>query len=197
MRQASTPATRQACFGAQDALDARGREAAAALKGRLPEAREALASPCLSAFQTASLAGFAPVRTDPALADADYGAWSGRPLTAIERDDPDGLAAWLTDADAAPHGGEPLRALLARVATWLDDDARGNAPVVAVVPAVIVKAAVVHALEAPPVAVRRLKIDPASVTELHGGPGRWTVARLNQAMDPAVAARPAPRRTPS
>ena len=187
VRQASTRATRTACFGAEDPLDARGRAAAAALKGRLPNRGEALASPCLSAFQTASLAGFAPVRIEPALADCDYGRWTGRPLADVERDDPDGVAAWLSDPDAAPHGGESLRGLLTRVAAWLDSEVERDGLVVAVVPAFVVKAAVVHALDAPATALWRLDVTPAAVTELHGRAGRWTVAHVNHGVEDAGA----------
>jgi broad specificity phosphatase PhoE len=182
VRHASTRATRDACFGTQDGLDARGRAAAAALQGRLPKASEALASPCPSASETASLAGYAPVRIEPALADCDYGAWSGRALADVERDDPAGVASWLTEPDAAPHGGESLRALLARVASWLDREADRDGLVVAAVPASVVKAAVVHALGAPAAAFWRLDVAPAAVTELHGRAGRWTVTRVNDAV---------------
>ena len=52
----------------------------------------------------------------------------------------------MTDPDAAPHGGESLTALLARVAAWLDEQAALDGTAVAVTHGGVVKAAVVHAL---------------------------------------------------
>jgi broad specificity phosphatase PhoE len=179
VRHASTRALRRACFAPEDALDARGRREAEALRGTLPARAEALASPCLAAFQTASLAGFAPVRIEPALAETDYGRWSGRALDDVQRDDPDAVAAWLTDPDAAPHGGETVRALLGRVAAWLKAQEACEGTAVAVAPASVVRAAVVAALDAPAPAFWRIDVSPAGVTELHVAPGRVLVTRVN------------------
>jgi broad specificity phosphatase PhoE len=185
VRAASTRATRSACFGAEDALDARGREAAASLRGKLPSADEVLAGPFLAAFQTASVAGYAPVKIEVALAECDYGRWSGRPLEEVQAEDPDGVDAWLSDPDAAPHGGETLRDLLARVAEWLEGQTDRPGTVVAVAPGSVIKAAVVAALDAPVSAFWRVDVTPAAVTELHGHAGRWTLARVNDRADPA------------
>jgi len=43
----------------------------------------------------------------------------------------------------------------------------------------VVKAAVVHALSAPPLAFWRIDATPLAITELHAHGGRWTVVRLN------------------
>ena len=107
--------------------------------------------------ETAEVAGLAP-ELDEALAECDFGAWMGRRLADVG---PDGARAWMHDPDAAPHGGETLRAFAARVA------------------ACVVKAAVVHALDAPLRAFWQIDAAPLSLTELHAHDGRWTVARLN------------------
>lgn len=53
---------------------------------------------------------------DPALLEADFGAWDGRLWAEIGRADID---AWCEDfAHHAPGGGEPLAALFARTAAW-------------------------------------------------------------------------------
>lgn len=179
VRQASTRATRRACFGPDDPLDARGRHEAEALRGALAGAGETLVSPCLAAFQTASVAGRAPLVTVPALADCDYGRWSGRTLEDVGRAEPEAVEAWLTDPDAVPHGGESIRALLARVATWLQRQALHTGSVVAVTPGSVVKAAIVAALDAPATTFWRVDVAPAAVTELHAHDGRWTVTRVN------------------
>jgi broad specificity phosphatase PhoE len=180
VRHASTRALRRACFAPEDALDARGRAQAEALRGTLPSRADALAAPCLAAFQTASLAGYAPVRIEQALADGDYGRWAGRTLQDVQREEHEAVAEWLADPDAAPHGGESVRALLRRVAAWIEAQADLDGTVVAVAPASVVRAAVVAALDAPAAAFWRLDVAPASVTELHLEPGRVTVARVNE-----------------
>ena len=177
---------RRACFAPEDSLDAHGREAAAALRGQLPPNAQCLVAPCPGALQTASLAGCAAPVVEPALADADYGRWTGRSLDDVRQDEPEGVEEWLTDPDAAPHGGESMRALLARVGDWLDQQAARDGMVVAVVPGVVVRAAVVRVLAAPPQALWRLDVAPGSVTELHARGHRWTATRVN---DRAGAAR--------
>jgi broad specificity phosphatase PhoE len=89
------------------------------------------------------------------------------------------LGAWMTDPEAAPHGGESLTALLQRVATWLDEQATQDGTAIAITHAGVVKAAVVHALDAPPSAFWRIDVSPLSITELHAHDGRWTVTRVN------------------
>lgn len=123
IRHATTAAVRRAAFPVDEPLDDAGRAAAATLAGSLGRG-EALCSPALRARQTAAAAGLAPVELEAQLRECDFGAWAGRVLADVHADDPDGAAAWMTDPDAAPHGGEPLSALLARVGRWLDEQAR-------------------------------------------------------------------------
>ena len=179
VRHASTRATRQACFAPEDPLDARGRGEAAALRAELPRSADFVVGPCLGAFQTASLAGGAPLVIEQALADCDYGRWAGRPLDQVRRDEPEAVEAWLTDPDAVPHGGESMRALLTRAGEWLDEQAGRDGTLVAVAPGAVVRAIVVCALGAPTDAFWRIDVSPASVTELHARPGCWTLTRVN------------------
>jgi broad specificity phosphatase PhoE len=69
----------------------------------------------------------------------------------------------MRDPDAAPHGGESLSAFAARVAEWLDEQAR---PVVAITHAGVIRAAVVHANRAPLSAFWEIDPAPLSVTAL-------------------------------
>jgi broad specificity phosphatase PhoE len=85
----------------------------------------------------------------------------------------------MIDPDAAPHGGEPLRAFFSRVAEWLDDQAAGEGAAAAITHGGVVKAALVHALGAPLDVFWRIDAAPLSVTELHAHDGRWTVSRVN------------------
>jgi broad specificity phosphatase PhoE len=139
---------------------------------------EVLASPALRCAQTAAAAGLVP-RVDPLLAECDFGAWGGRSLAELHAENPAAVGAWMGDPDAAPHGGESLRAFAARVAGWLDGQADGEGTTLAITHGGVVKAALVHALGAPLDAFWRLDVAPLAVTELHAHDGRWTITRMN------------------
>jgi broad specificity phosphatase PhoE len=173
VRHGSTDAVRAAAFGTDEPLDAHGHEGARRLRARLPRG-QILASPLRRAVETA--AGLGPVTLVPELAECDFGTWAGLTLADIE---PGALSAWMADPDAAPHGGESLTALLARVGRWLEAQAQLDGTAIAVTHGGVVKAAVVHALDAPPSAFWRVDVSPLSITELHAHDGRWTVTRVN------------------
>jgi broad specificity phosphatase PhoE len=42
----------------------------------------------------------------PALAEIDFGRWTGQGLADLAAAEPDSLATWLSDLQTAPHGGE-------------------------------------------------------------------------------------------
>jgi broad specificity phosphatase PhoE len=182
VRHAPTRATRSAAFPTDESLDERARAAAAAaLAHALPRRCAVLSSPALRCRQTAEARGLDPVVV-PALAECDFGRWAGATLAALAAEEPDAVDRWLTDPDAAPHAGESLRAFSARVTAWLDAQAGEDGDAVAITHAGVVKAAVVHALDAPLDAFWRIDAAPLSVTELHARDGRWTVARVNHAL---------------
>lgn len=182
IRHARTDAVRRAAFGADEPLDAAGLAGARTLAGRLGRG-EALCTTARRTRETALAAGLDPT-VDPALDECDFGSWSGRTLAEIGDEDPGGVHAWMTDPLARPHGGESLAALLARVGGWLDAQATLPGRVIAVTHGGVVKAAVVHALGAPPAAFWRVDATPLAVTELHAHDGRWTLARVNAALAP-------------
>ena len=180
VRHAPTSATRAAGFPCDEPLDARGRADAALLADALPARCEAQSSPALRCRETAAAAGFAAPRLIDALAECDFGAWAGRTLADVHAAAPADAAAWMTDPDARPHGGESLSAFAARVSSWLDGEAAGDAgTAVAFTHGGVVKAAVVHALGAPLEAFWRIDVAPLAITELHAHAGRWTVTRVN------------------
>src|SRR4051794_41375257 len=123
VRHAPTAATRAAAFPADEPLDARGAEAAAALHVVAPAGATLLCSPARRSQETAAAAHLGSPVIEPALAEADFGAWAGRSLAEVAREAPEAVAAWMGDPDAAPHGGESLRAFVARVGAWLDGQA--------------------------------------------------------------------------
>jgi broad specificity phosphatase PhoE len=180
LRHASTTAVHRAAFPVDEALDSAGLRAATALAGRLG-AGEALCAPALRARATAAAAGL-DADVDSALAECDFGAWAGRTLADVHAADPAAAEAWMTDPDAAPHGGESLTAFLARVGAWLDAQAALDGRAIAITHGGVVKAAVAHALGAPPAAFWRIDVAPLHVTEMHAHDRRWTVTRVNAAV---------------
>jgi broad specificity phosphatase PhoE len=178
IRNASTAATRAAAFPDDEPLDDRGQVAAAGLAGALPSRFDALCSPALRCRMTATAAGLSP-QTDPELAGWDLGSWAGRSLAEVHAAEPAAAAAWMTDPDARAHGGESLRAFCERIAGWLDRQARLDGRVVAITHGGVIKAAVVHALDAPVAAFWQVDVAPLSITELHAHDGRWTLSRAN------------------
>lgn len=182
VRHAATSATRAAAFPADEPLDERGREAASALGSALPTGYEAMTRAALRCRQTAEAAGLVAA-VAPELAECDFGRWAGRSLAAVHDDDPAAAASWMTDPEAAPHGGESLACFAARVGRWLDAQSTADGGAVAITHAGVVKAAVVHALDAPLSAFWRVDVAPLTLTELHAHDGRWTVTRVNDAVE--------------
>jgi broad specificity phosphatase PhoE len=177
VRHAPTAATRSASFPVDEPVEADALEAAAALGQRLPSRALALCSPARRARQTAEAVGLKP-RIDDALAECDFGSWSGRSLAELHTEDPVATETWMTDSDSAPHGGESLSRFSARVSAWIDAQAQRHETVVAVTHSGVIAAAVAHAIGAPVEAVWRLRPDPLTITELDGADGRWTVRRV-------------------
>jgi broad specificity phosphatase PhoE len=170
---AATPAMRQGRFPADDPLDARGIADAMAWRERMPPVKEAVAfsSPAACARDTAQSLGLKAL-VAPGLADMDYGQWRGRRLAEVAEDAPHELATWSRDPSAASHGGESFVQVLARVSGWLDS-LNETASVVAVTHAPVIRAALIHALNAPPASFSRIEIAPLSVIELRRSARGW------------------------
>lgn len=186
VRHAPTAATRAAAFPLDESLDRRAVARASGLAAFLPSRGETLSSPALRCLETARAVGLDP-RPEPELAECDFGSWAGRSLAEVHADDPEGAKEWMKDPDARPHGGESLTAFAARVARWLDAQARGEGGMLAITHAGVVKAALVHALGAPLGAFWQIDVDPLAVTELHAHDGRWTLTRSNAPLSDRAA----------
>lgn len=179
VRHAPTAATRSFTFPGDEAIDDRGRAAAAALSDVLPSGYDVLCSPARRCLETAACAGLAQPAVDDDLAECDFGSWTGRALATLTEEQPDAVRAWMTEPGAAPHGGESLTAFAARIARWLDAQATRDGGAIAITHGGVVKAAVVHALGAPLEAFWRVDVAPLGITELHAHNGRWTLTRTN------------------
>jgi broad specificity phosphatase PhoE len=176
---APTPATRASAFPTDESLDAEAQRQLSALSFRPAAADRVWTSPALGARQTAQGLRIA-AEIEPLLGDCDYGRWAGRLFEEVQREEPAAIAQWLRDPDAAPHGGESIVSLIARVAQWLDRLLATPERIVAITHAAIVRAAIVHALEAPPLSFWRIDVAPLSLTRLSGANGRWTLASLGR-----------------
>jgi broad specificity phosphatase PhoE len=61
------------------------------------------------------------------------------------------------------------------VAAWLDSVTDDASPAVAVTHPAVIRAAILHSLDAPPKSFWRIDIAPTSRTVLHFRNGRWTL----------------------
>ncbi|MFD5183377.1 histidine phosphatase family protein [Streptomyces sp. NPDC058372] len=200
---ALNPALREARFDGDASLDAAGARAARAAAPHLPAADRYAVGASARCAATARELGL-PGAESPEAAPVGWalGRWAGLRLDEVAAAEPEALAAWTTDPEAAPHGGESLRGLLGRVGSWLDAEAwaadgpGGEGPgarrrplrLLAVVEPAVVRAAATHALGLPPAAFWRLDVGPLTLTALTGRPGRWNLA-TGHALAPAGAVR--------
>ncbi|MCX5209046.1 histidine phosphatase family protein [Kitasatospora sp. NBC_00240] len=177
---AMSTALREARFDDGGPLEPAGLRQAEQAAGALPAGGRSYASPSPRCAATATALGLR-AEPAPALAGCAMGRWTGLTLAEVAAAEGEAVARWLGDPAAAPHGGESLLDLFARVAGWLDAlpaDAPSGAergPVTAVVEPDVVRAAALHALGVPGPAFWRLDVQPLSVTELTGRSGRWNV----------------------
>jgi broad specificity phosphatase PhoE len=170
----STSALRTATFPGDEPTDPQSEAGASGMISRLGRVDRAWTSPALRAKQTAAALGLV-VTVEAALRDCAYGRWTGRRLGDVQTEEPDAVAAWITDPAAAPHGGESVLEVLSRVARWLDERAGETGHSVAVTHPAVIRAAIIHAIRATPQSFWRIDVPPLSVTDLRYRDGRWTL----------------------
>ena len=177
---ALTPALRGLVLGGGAEPDDSSLQAAGDLK---VVADQVFSGPEPAAVRTAEALGLAP-KVDQALRDRYYGNWDGRNLEDLLAVEPEQVAAWLESPHTAPPGGESAADLIVRAANWLAslprpgvaDEFRGagRRTAVAVVHPAVIRAMVLHVLEAPPEAIRRIDVRPLSVVQLSEHAGNWS-----------------------
>jgi broad specificity phosphatase PhoE len=175
----ATSAVRSAAFPRDEPLDERAAAAAGRLAGLLRKVEHVRTSPALRAKQTAAALSLQATE-DAMLRDCEYGRWAGRRISDVQEQEPEAMRAWLTDVEAAPHGGEPLSAVLDRAARWLDSCSQHTGHVVAITHSAVVRAAIVHAISAPSHSFWRVDIAPLSFTDLRWNNGLWTLRAMRQ-----------------
>ncbi len=166
-----TSATRATAFPLDEPLEKQAM-VAAARAAALRRIDRCWSSPALCARQTAAVLSLEPL-TDPDLRDCDYGRWAGRSLRDLEAEEPDGIIAWLSDVNAAPHGGESVVDVLQRIAAWLDRRIGERGHGLAVTHASVIRCAILHAIAAPAASCWHIDVAPLSTTELRHDGLRW------------------------
>jgi broad specificity phosphatase PhoE len=169
---------RTSTFAADEELDAQGRRKLNGLSHRLRHWDRCLTSPARRATQTAAALGL-EAAIEPLLRDCNYGSWTGRSLDEVQAQEPEALADWIKDPSAAPHGGESVVAMIARVSAWLDTQLTSPGVVLVITHASVIRAAIVCAIEAEPRSFWHIDIAPLSLTQLSGNGGRWTLVSMS------------------
>ena len=193
---ASTEAVRKSAFPVDEPIDDRGRKEAEDLAGRLPHADQCWTSPELCARQTAEALRL-DASPQPLLRDCDYGAWRGRAFDDVAAREPQAIAAWLRDPAAAPHGGESISKLIQRVAQWLAGEQIHHRRSIVVTHAAVIRAAIVHAIDATPRSFWRIDVAPLWWTRLSGNQGRWNLVSAGMLRGGRQSNEPNPIKRPS
>ena len=175
---ATTRALRAATFGGDDGLDDVGKRQAEALAGSLGRVDQCWTSPALRARETAALLGLHNAMVEPRLREFDFGRWNGLTFQKLLLKEPLKLASWIKNPSSAPHGGETIPQVMGRVASWLQDRIREKGSFVAVTHASVVRAAIVHVIEAQLPSFWRIDVVPLSRTELRTNGRRWVLRSL-------------------
>ena len=169
---APTAATASAAFPQDEKLDEKGRMKTAALAGHLRYGGRITFAPERRARETAMALGLTGVAV-PELKDCGYGLWAGRSISDLHAKDPRDLANWLSDPHFRPPGGETVAELVGRIAAWLDRQAKEAGRIIAVTHPAVLRAAVLHAIGAPPGAFWRISVAPLSEVRLSHEGGQW------------------------
>ncbi|MET9103698.1 histidine phosphatase family protein [Streptomyces antibioticus] len=171
---AAAPVQREVRFG-DTPLDERALRQTREVAGLLPVAAIWYTAPSRRCTQTARALGQDDAAVEPVLRDLDMGSWQDRTLTEVAAGDGAGLTAWMSDPQAAPHGGESVAQLCHRIAAWLDDLPEDAGRVTAVVEQAVARAAVVRALNAPERSFWQVDVPPLSSVQLTCRNGRWNL----------------------
>jgi broad specificity phosphatase PhoE len=171
---ATTRALRAATFGGDDPIDDVGRAKAERLAGSLRRADQCWTSPALRARETAAALGLTAT-VDDRLRDCDFGRWTGRKFSQVLVREPRKLMSWISNPSTAPHGGEPIPKVMERVAAWLREPGRDKVHTVAITHASVIRAAIVHVIEAQLQSFWRIDVLPLSLTDLRTNGRRWVL----------------------
>jgi broad specificity phosphatase PhoE len=169
---APTSANRRSAFPVDEAIEERGRLRAEAMADNLAAHDRAYVAPERRTLQTAKALRL-DASTELDLKDCDHGRWAGRSLAELGATEARAIAAWSSDEEAKPHGGESIAEAVGRVGAWLDRQGAAKGRLVAVSHPAIVRAAIVHVLGAPAASFWRIDAPPLSQTHMSNDGKRW------------------------
>ncbi|MDR3475271.1 MAG: histidine phosphatase family protein [Devosia sp.] len=175
--QGTSRGLRAASFGSDDGLDEIGRREAADLARMLPKVDRAMVSPGAAARQTAEVLGL-DATVDERLRDCNYGRWQGLKFNQVLLREPRKLVSWIRHPETAPHGGETIPQVIARVSGWMRELTRLEGHTVAVTHSAVIRAAVVHVLEAELRSFWRVDVVPLAFADLRTNGRRWVLRSL-------------------
>lgn len=177
IRHGPTAATEASAFPEDEDLVEGLESRFLAVRSQLPQAGVTLSSAAKRALATAGALGLRP-EVDQALDECDFGSWRGRTFSQIHQTEPEALSVWLRDPDAAPHGGESLVTLAARVRRFLQRATELDGITIAITHGGVIKVAIASVLEAPLSSVWRIEVAPLSITEIERFDEGWTLRRV-------------------
>jgi broad specificity phosphatase PhoE len=173
LSHAPTAATRRSAFPMNEPLEDLAK--LSTLNWQSPRTQQILTAPELRAWQTAEALNLIATPI-PELRDLDYDTWQGRTLTDLHTEDPEAIAQWFTDPTAAPHQGESITALITRVQNWLATlTVEETGHTLAITHPAVIRAAILHTLNAPPQSFWRIDIAPLTLTDLRHNGRTWTL----------------------
>ena len=185
---APTTATRLSAFPADEPPEESTLSQLATLNWQPPRAHHVLTAPELRTQQTAKALNLTATPTNE-LRDLNYGIWQGRTLNDLYAEDPEVIALWLTDPTATPHNGESITALITRVQNWLTAlAAEDTAHTIAITHPSVIRAAILHTLNAPPQSFWRIDIAPLTLTDLRHNGRTWTLRYTALSIVPSAPA---------
>ncbi len=123
-----------------------------------------------------------PLIVEERLKEVGFGRWEGCTHDEVRSRWPEEWAAFHEDpVRHRPEGAEDLHAFIGRVAEALEERVRihRGERVLVVCHAGVIRAALVHALQAPPAAMYRIRVRNAGITRLWHEDDRWQVTAIN------------------
>lgn len=159
---AATALQKSARFADDEAVAMDWQGAALSQAGRFKKTRRLVCGPELRTLQTAGLFGSDAIIED-ALRDGDFGRWKGQDIGQLDSDE---LNAWLTDSRSAPHGGESVEQVCARVGAWIKSLEAQPGHVVAITHPLVIRAAMLYVMQFPVSMFYLIDVEPLSTIEL-------------------------------
>lgn len=176
--QGTSKGLRSASFGSSDGLDDIGRHHARELADALPKVDRTYVSPGIAAGETAVALGL-DAQVDDRLRDCHYGRWQQLRFQQVLLREPRKLMSWVKNPDTAPHGGESIPEVIARVAGWMKEHSRLDGHTVAVTHASVIRAAIVHVLDADTRSFWKVDVLPLAFADLRTNGRRWVLRSLS------------------